>query len=295
MTADRAARRLPGGWFSVSGVGDWFLAVIGQAVLVWILPWPMMLVGRFGSSRARHAVEQAWARAAAGMLRLDIELRGRRLVDPSRAYLVLPLHEGLVDPLVLYRLPMPLRFVARDELRSWPVVGPYLRMTGQLTAVDGSSLPARALVRGARRAVQRGESIVVFPQGSVLGIEVGFRPGALRLAQSLGVAVLPMVISGTHRVWEHPFSPRLRLGQRVTATVLPPVDVVGLDRVQLAAAMLDLERAMKAIAMGPDHAPPRRYRPGRDGTWDGYAFVVDPVFTDVAAELPHRVRVLAHR
>lgn len=290
MTADRPVRRLPGGWFAVSGVRDWLLAVIGQAVLVWILPWPMMLVGRFGSARARHAVEQRWAWAVARVLRLRIELRGHELLDPERRYLVLPLHEGLADPLVLFRLPMPLRFVARDELGWWPVVGAYLRMTGQLTAVEGSSLPARALVRGARRAVQRGESIVVFPQGSVLGIEVGFRLGALRLAQLLRVAVLPVVITGTHRVWEHPFSPRLRFGERVTATVLPPLELAGMDRGRLPAAMLDLERSMKAIALGHDHAAPRRYRPGRDGTWDGYAFFVDPAFDDVAATLPHRVR-----
>lgn len=249
-----------------------------------------MLVGRLGSARARHAVEQAWARSASHVLRLRIELRGRDLVDPARRYLVLPLHEGLADPLVLFRLPMPLRFVAREQLRSWPVVGAYLRMTGQLIAADASRIPARALLRQARDAVRRGESIVVFPQGSVLGIEVGFRPGALRLAQALELLVLPVVISGTHRVWEHPFSPRLRFGQRVAATILPPFEVAGLDRRQLAATMLDLERTMKEIALSPDHVAPRRYRPDQDGTWDDYAFVIDPAFVAVSATLPHRVR-----
>jgi len=290
MTAGRPVRRLPGGWFSVAGTVDWVLASIGQAVLLWILPWPMMLIGRFGSARMRHAVEQVWARSAARVLRLRIEIRGLDAVDATRSCLVLPLHEGLADPLVLFRLPMPLRFVARDELRSWPVVGPYLRMTGQLMAADGNRMPARSLLRAARHAVQRGESIVVFPQGSVLGIEVGFRPGALRLAQALELPVLPVVISGTHRVWEHPFSPLLRFGQRVTATILPPVEVAGLDRRQLAATMLHLERTMKGIALGADHVAPRRYRPDRDGAWDDYAFVIDPAFGAVSAALPHRVR-----
>jgi 1-acyl-sn-glycerol-3-phosphate acyltransferase len=250
----------------------------------------MMFIGRFGPAHARHAVEQLWAGAVARMLRLGIELRGGQLVDPSRQYLVLPLHEGLADPLVLFRLPIPLRFVARDELWSWPVVGAYLRMTGQLVAAEGNHLPARTLLRQGRQAVRRGESIVVFPQGSVLGIEIGFRPGAFRLAQALGLPILPVVISGTHRVWEHPFGPRLRFGQRVTATILPPVDVGGLDRRRLTAAMLATERTMKEIALGSNHVAPRRYRPGRDGTWDGYAFVIDPSFGDVAATLPHRVR-----
>ncbi|MEO8511670.1 MAG: lysophospholipid acyltransferase family protein [Chloroflexota bacterium] len=290
MTAGRRVRRLPGGWFSVAGTPDWLLACIGQVVLLWILPWPMMLIGRFGSARARHATEQVWARSAARVLRLRITLRGRHLVDPSRPYLVMALHDGLADPLVLFRLPLPLRFVARDELRWWPVVGAYLRMTGQLMTGDGNRVPARRLLRHAQCAVQRGESIAVFPQGSVLGIEIGFRPGALRMAQALELSILPVVISGTHRVWEHPFSPRLRFGQRVTATILPPVEVTGLDRRQLAATMLDLERTMKQIALGPDHVAPRRYRPERDGMWDDYVFVIDPAFGAVSAALPHRVR-----
>lgn len=147
----------------------------------------------------------------------------------------------------------------------------------------------RDFLRAARRAVGRGESLVVFPLGSVLGLEVGFRPGALRLAHRLRIPVLPVVISGSHRVWEHPFSSRLRLRQRVTLSILPPVSVSGLTRHGLEALMHDLEREMKRVALGADHAPPRRYLPERDGTWDAHDFVIDPALTDLARRLPNRV------
>src|SRR5919106_3173952 len=124
--------------------------------------------------------------------------------------------------------------------------------------------------------------MVVFPQGSVLGIEIGFRTGAIRLARALGIPVLPVVISGTHRVWEHPLSRRLRFGQRVSVTVLDPIAVGAIGRHELEHVALRLEAAMKAVALEPDRAAPRRYDPQRDGVWEDYTFVVDPAFAEVA-------------
>lgn len=288
---DRApARALPPGWFAVAGRRDRARVGLAQMALIWLAPWPMMAVGRWAPPGVRHAIEGRWARVTAWAIGLRLEVRGLSQIDPRRTYLVLPLHEGLADPLVLLHLPLPLRFVGRDELARWPILGAYLRTTGQLLVGNRHRVVGRDFLRAARRVVGRGESLVVFPQGSVLGLEVGFRPGALRLARRLRIPVLPVVISGSHRVWEHPFSSRLRLRQRVTLSILPPVGVSGLTRHGLGALMHDLEREMKRVALGDDHAPPRRYLPERDGTWDAYDFVIDPAFTDLARRLPGRVR-----
>lgn len=285
-----SARVVPGGWFSVRGRGEWWRATLGQVALIWLLPWPMMLVSLVGAGSVRHRVERAWAATASRLLGIRVEAHGLERIRPRQAYVVVALHEGLADPLVLWRLGLPLRFVAREELLTWPVVGAFLRATRQLIASDHAGIPARRLVRNAASAVAGGDCIAVFPQGSVLGIEIAFRSGAVRLARALGVPILPVVISGTHRVWEHPFSPRLRFGQRVSLTVLDPVEVGGMKRAELEECNLRLEAAMKRVALGPGHAAPRRYDPVRDGTWDAYDFVVDPAFGDVARKLPHRVR-----
>lgn len=290
-----AARAVPGGWFAVRGRGEWWRATLGQVALIWLLPWPMMLVGRVGPASVRYRVERAWAATASRLLGIRVEAHGFDRIRPRQAYVVVALHEGLADPLVLWRLGLPLRFVAREELLTWPVVGAYLRATRQLIASDDATLPARRLVREAARVVAGGESIAVFPQGSVLGIEVGFRSGAVRLARALGVPILPVVISGTHRVWEHPFSPRVRFSQRVSLTVLDPLEVQGFERAEVEQCNLRLEAAMKRVALGPGHAAPRRYDPERDGTWDAYDFVVDPAFRDIARALPHRVRRVPRR
>ncbi len=126
----------------------------------------------------------------------------------------------------------------------------------------------------------------MFPQGSILGIELGFKGGPLRIAKRFDRPILPVVITGTHRVWEHPFSPRLRYGQRVSVSIMRPIPPG-----EAAERWRDLEREMKAIALGSGMAPARHYLPERDGWWDGYDFDIDPDFAELAAAVAsHRER-----
>ena len=101
--------------------------------------------------------------------------------------------------------------------------------------------------------------------------------GAFRLAERFDRPLLPVVITGTHRVWEHPYSPTLRYGQRVSMQVLPPVPG------SLAVASKDqISTEMKQAALAPGMAPVRRFDPERDGYWDGYPYEIDPDFPEIA-------------
>jgi len=132
--------------------------------------------------------------------------------------------------------------------------------------------------------LDQGDALVVFPQGSILGVEVAFWPGAFQLAERLNAWVLPVVITGSHRVWEYPYSPLVRFGQPVSVRVLPPVPPGG--AIEAAPA---LETEMKRVALEDAVAPARRFRPEVDGYWDGYRYEIDPAFPDLVAQ------VAAHR
>lgn len=244
----------------------------------------LIRAGRTGDRRRLHKLERQWAMAASTALGLRVALRGLDHVDPSRQYLVVPLHEGFVDALCVLRLPLDLVFAARDELFEWPMLGPYLRASGQpeVPTNDGSAA-YRAIRRGAEAAFDAGESFVVFPQGTILGVETAFRPGAFRVAEQLGRPVLPVAISGTHRVWEHPFGPTVRTGMHVSFEVLEPVAPdLAVERSRY------LEREMKRRALGSEVSP-RHFDPDRDGWWDGYPYEIDPDYPELAA------RLAAHR
>jgi len=226
-----------------------------------------------------------WAKAARRQLGLVEDISGLDRVDPEEQYVVTPLHEGFVDALLLTHLSLDLRFVVRDELFDWTWLGRALRATDQIMVKPEKYVTGyRQMLADTEVTFDRGQSLVVFPQGSILGIEAGFRQGPFRIADRLGKRVLPVVITGTHRVWEHPYTDRLRFGQPVSMRVLNPLPVGGgVD------GMRELERTMKRAALSPKMAPARRFDPERDGYWDDYSYEIDPDFAEVA-EL-----VAAHR
>ncbi|HZD22887.1 MAG TPA: lysophospholipid acyltransferase family protein [Acidimicrobiia bacterium] len=251
---------------------------LGSSCLIDMGSIGLSLLGHLGLRSSLHTAERLWARAAARTLRLRLDLEGLDRVDPAQSYVVIPLHEGLADVVALFHLPLPLRFLVRDELDGWRGVGRYLRATGQIeVAEDRNTGSLRQLYMGARTCLARGESLVVFAQGTILGLEVAFQSGAFRLAGILNAPLLPVVLTGSHRVWEHPYSPLVRLGQRMFMRVLPPI---GADKIRNL-EFREVEREMKRIALEEATAPPRRFDPDRDGWWDDYRYEIDPDFPEL--------------
>ena len=256
------------------------------AAALWLAAYPVLgrLVARVGGPTSTSRLQRRWARGLARHLRLRLELSGLEQITPGRTYLVAPLHEGFADVLALLHLPLRMRFVVRDEIFGWPILGPYLRATEQIEVrPERGAASYRRTVRQARTIAAGGESIVIFPQGTILGIESEFRPGVFALARAIGASILPVAITGSHRVWEHPYSPRLRYGQRVSLRVLEPLTLGPRDDPYAVCA--ETQRKLKAVALSGAMAPPRRFVPARDGYWDGYAYEIDPAFPELATEI----------
>jgi len=228
-----------------------------------------------------HRRERRWAEQVANFLDIDWDLAGLDNVVSDRRTIVLPLHEGFADALALLRLGPDLRFVARDELCEWPTLGRYLLASHQvLVEAERGRTAYRHLLSAGQSVLDSGEALVVFPQGSILGIEVAFWKGAFRLAERLDAWVLPVALTGSHRVWEYPYSPLVRFGQTISVRVFPPVPP---DRAVREAAAI--EHLLKDAALGGSMAEPRRYRPEIDGYWDDYRYEIDPRFPELADQV----------
>lgn len=219
------------------------------------------------------------------MRHLKVRLSVGGSVPGAGPYMVVSLHEGFADALALTRLPLHLWFSARDELfDDWPWLGRHL--IAHQAANIPTAKPAvgyRRLLRGAAAAVNAGLSPTVFAQGSILGLEVALKEGAFRVASRLKLPILPVAVTGSHRVWEWPYSPTLRYGCTVTMAVLPAVDPP--SREDTAAVAVAVGRSLRAAALGRGMAAPRRFLPARDGFWDGYDYTIDPDFPDLADEV----------
>jgi 1-acyl-sn-glycerol-3-phosphate acyltransferase len=243
-------------------------------------------------SRAR--LQRAVADGLLTHLRVQIDFHG--LGDlPRNPHVIVALHEGIADPLCLSRLPCALRFVARDEVFEWPWIGPALRRMRHIAIDPERPAVGRAFIQAVDEALRAGEHVVFFPQGTVLGIETAFQPGAFRVARLLQAPILPIVLTGSHRIWEHPFSARLRYGQRAAVAVLPAIPAHEVCNIAPAQLSLNLQRNMKSAALSGRFPQPRRFVPDRDGFWDGFAYDIDPEFPTLRAQVERHRAALVER
>ncbi|MEN8041292.1 MAG: lysophospholipid acyltransferase family protein [Actinomycetota bacterium] len=282
--ADTHPYVLPGGKASVTSRRKQLRASTRGAWLFGPAYLRTLLAARYGSRRQMHTATRSWARHATRALELTIETHGTHRIEPDQQYVVAPLHEGFADVLALSRLPLDMAYSAAEELFAWRFLGPYLRASGQSpVSIDNGVGSYRRMLRSARAAFGRNESYVVFPQGSILGIEVAFHEGAFTLAAQTGRPLLPVVLTGGASVWDHPYSSQLNFGQKIRLEVLDPIDST---EVIHCAREIEIEMKERALAATPT---PRRFDPDRDGWWDGYRYEIDPAFPDLAR------RVADHR
>ncbi len=282
----RSERRftLPGGTASVASRAQWIQVAGSGAWLLGPLHLALLAAGRSQNRWLLHRLERQWARRAAAAIGLTVEIVGLDLIDRNERYVVAPLHEGLADIIALERLPLDLVYTARDELHDWRFLGSYLRASRQpMVPTHGTRSAHRALLRSMERVLAGSESVVVFPQGSILGVEVAFQAGAFRLAARTSRPLLPVVLTGSHEVWKHPYSPALHFDRTIRLEVLPPV--AGREAM---ASMRRVERTMKRRALAAEPGP-RRFDPDRDGWWDGYPYEIDEDFPELR-EMVHEHR-----
>lgn len=115
------------------------------------------------------------------------------------------------------------RFLAKDSLLAVPVLGALLRRARQIPVPRGTSRSSEAL-RPAQAALERGEALMIFPEGTYSRDRGGWpmqgRLGAARLALATGAPVVPIACWGSEHFWpRHHAVPRIFPRKQVTLLV----------------------------------------------------------------------------
>lgn len=179
--------------------------------LVFTLAWtaglmPFALLARLLPGGERFALRMASRLWSPGLLvgagaRLRVE--GLDRVDWSRPCVLVANHQSMIDVCALFRaVPVPLRFVLKQELAKVPLVGHYARRMGMVFIERGVSRSAPQRLRDAVAQVRAGNALAAFPEGTrSRGGTVGpFKGGALQVAIEAGVPVVPVAIHGSGAV-----------------------------------------------------------------------------------------------
>jgi 1-acyl-sn-glycerol-3-phosphate acyltransferase len=128
--------------------------------------------------------------------RVQVEGAGR--VPASGAYIVAPTHRSIFDvPFTAFITTRTLHFLAKEELFSTRF-GAWLFTSLGAVRVDRGTADRGAL-RALEAALQRGDPVVVFPEGTRRsGPKVGeLFDGASYLAVKLGVPIVPVGVGGS--------------------------------------------------------------------------------------------------
>ena len=176
------------------------------------------------------------------------------------AYVVVANHQSFLDIFVLSNLPHEMKWVAKRSLFNIPWVGWTFYLSGDIPIDRGDAASAAEVLRKARRYLDRGMSVMIFPEGtrSRDGKLLPFKGGAFKLAAEAGVPLLPIAVSGTAQGMPKG-SPWVRPA-RIRVQILEPVPVVGVDAAD-ARALVRLREAVKGRIAGAleasDPAAPR--------------------------------------
>ncbi|MGH8182395.1 MAG: lysophospholipid acyltransferase family protein [Rhodanobacteraceae bacterium] len=179
-----------------------------------------------------------------------LRVEGLEGVDFSRPHVFVANHQSMIDVCALFRaLPVPIRFVIKQELAKVPFIGWYARAMGMLFIERGHAREASQRLHGVVAIVQAGASLCAFPEGtrSRDGTVGPFKGGAFQVALASGVPVVPIAIEGSGTVLPasgfsvRPGTIHVRIGE--------PIPTAGLhtgDRHALAQRAHDAVAAMHA-------------------------------------------------
>jgi 1-acyl-sn-glycerol-3-phosphate acyltransferase len=227
----------------VTGRFLWFVGVVVSAVFDYLLSCAFRTKNSAPAARALWL--QHHSRRVLKIFNLETRIEGP---VPARGLLVSN-HLGYLDIFVLASL-APAVFVAKREIKSWPVIGWLTQMGGTLF-VDRTRRVHVGLVNDEiQAALNRGALVVLFPEGgssngqTVLPFKSSLLEPAVEPAHPLSVSAIQYAIEDGDVVREvcywgdHTFFPHLLnlLGKRALhATVrFAPVQRTGADRKQLA-------------------------------------------------------------
>lgn len=173
--------------------------------------------------------KRQWARMLLRASFARLSVSGIEKLQLPQPYILCSNHLSYLDPPVLLAaFPFPPLFLAKSSLFDIPFLGWGMRRAGDVP-IDRSD--HRATARSLRKAagrVRRGESLVVFPEGtrSPDGKLQPFHSGAFRLAIQAQVPIVPVVIRGTREILA-PGTILIR-GGRVQLTIADPIPTVGM-------------------------------------------------------------------
>ena len=128
-----------------------------------------------------------------------IEIRGREYLPKKAPCIYVANHQSYEDILALYTLFKHYKWVSKAENFKLPVFGWIMYFNRYIKLERGSKKGVLRMLKTAREHLEKGSSIMIFPEGTRTpdGKIKRFKTGAFFLSLDKDVPIVPVVLSGT--------------------------------------------------------------------------------------------------
>ena len=221
----------------------------------------LFLFGRYNAAQ-RHARIQWWVGKMLCLLGIALRVEGAPVAGGS---LLVANHISWLDILAIHAVLPQARFVSKADVKSWPLLSHLVEAGGTLYLERERKRDALRVVHAMAQALQAGETVAVFPEGTTsdgrtllpfhanllqAAIATGapIQPVALRFSDSQEVISRAVEFVGDTTLAESLWRVACAEGLIVHMAFLPPHASAGADRRTLADALRAQIAARLAVA-----------------------------------------------
>ena len=143
------------------------------------------------------------ARKMLMLMGISVSVKFKEKLNRSGTYLYMANHVNIFDPLLLYGyIPTLVRGVELASHFKWPIYGWTLSRMGHIPINRVNAYSAMKSLRRAAEYLQRGDSIVILPEGhrTLDGNVAEFKRGSFILAKNGGRDIVPVAIIGALKI-----------------------------------------------------------------------------------------------
>lgn len=186
---------------SIRSIAIWFIGIFLTIALFFVMAFVSILFFPFDKKRKITHAQCFWWTDALTALNpyWDVKVEGLDNIDHKKTYVVVSNHQSLADIVLMYKIKMQFKWVAKDSLFKIPVLGWNMQLARHIRLRRKEFSSIKKVYREASRWLRSGMSVVFFPEGtrnnnSAIG---EFQNGAFKLAIKEKIPVLPVLIHGT--------------------------------------------------------------------------------------------------
>jgi 1-acyl-sn-glycerol-3-phosphate acyltransferase len=221
-----------------------------------------------GAGRDRRI--QRWSQQLVRICGLTLQIDHTLQQQPASPALIICNHISWLDIFVINTI-HPCRFVAKSDIRDWPLIGWLCDKSGTIFIARGRQRDVRRIYAGLVHSIHAGERVAFFPEGTTasqgtvlpfhanlfeaaIEAEVPVQPYAIRYVDAQGGLHAAADFVGDMSFLDSVITIMQNKGMKAELIRLPAVDTQGAHRRDLAKTAREQIAAVLGVSPGPDAA-----------------------------------------